>query len=427
MDLFDYAVDQHGHAKPLADVVRPRTLDEFFGQSDVSGPGSVLRRMIESDRVTSVLFWGPPGVGKTTLAGIIAEQTKRRFESISAVLDGVKEIRKHVERAHEERRYSGRQTILFIDEIHRFNKAQQDALLPHIETGTFILIGATTENPSFYVNSAVLSRCRVVPLGRHDLDSIVAILHRALHHSECVKRWPGLNLDEDVIKLIAQRSEGDARRALNVLEIALNDGRAMDSALLSEVIGKPVFDHDRDGDSHYDVISALIKSMRASEPDAAAYWAQRLVMSGEDPLFLFRRLIIFASEDIGHADSNALQVATAALDAFRFVGMPEGNYALMQAVTYLATAPKSDTIKKTLLASREAVKDAGSAPVPSWLRQSTQRPQTDRLDEQADTRDALPKQLEGRHLFQPSGVGQEQQFIERLKALNPSGRSPSSD
>jgi len=434
MDLFDHAQGSETGHRPFADAIRPESLEHFFGQGQVVGDGAFLRRAIESDRLGSLILWGPPGVGKTTLAQIIARRTERWFEHFSAVLGGVKEIRLIVEAAKERRRLYRRQTILFIDEIHRFNKAQQDALLPHIEDGTLILIGATTENPSFQVNSAILSRSRVVVLEALTEDALSALLARAWDHTIRETRWPDATCTPDVFKQLAQLADGDARRALNALELALDDGRAIDEALVTQVIDRKILSYDRDGDGHYQVVSAFIKSMRTTDPDAAAYWLHRMLDAGEDPMFILRRLVIFASEDIGHADPQALQIATAALQAFQFVGLPEGAYALMQATTYLATAPKSNTIKTTIAAARQAVRIHGHLPVPKHMRNASTALQKSIGDGQGYTyphdsanayngQRGMPEGLDDLRLFEPKSVGMENQFKARLASL----RQPSTD
>ena len=418
MNLFDHAVDQSTTYRPLADAVRPTEIEQLYGQRVADGPLSAVCRMIETDSLTNVLLCGPPGVGKTTLASMIAHKTKATFETLSAVLGGVKELRLLVDAARERRQFHGRRTILFIDEIHRFNKSQQDALLPHLEDGTFVLVGATTENPSFYVNRAVLSRCHVVRMNRLDDGAIVSILERAWAHSVRLARWPNASIDDDCLRLIAVGARGDARSALGILERALNLDSKVSRKSLETAIGEAVIAHDRAGDSHYDLLSALVKSMRGNAPDAAVFWAQRLLEAGEDPLIILRRCVVFASEDIGHADPNALAIATSALSAFRFLGMPEGIYSVIQAVTYLATAPKSTTILKTIQRGREAVKLHGHHPVPAHLKSvSPHGPPADAA--------FLPTTIQDIRLFEPTSIGHEVHFVERLKALDPNRFRPS--
>ena len=434
MDLFEHADKADPGRRPLADAVRPSGLEGYFGQEHIIGERSFLRRAIESDRLGSMILWGPPGSGKTTLAQVIAQATSRWFEPFSAVLGGVKEIRIIVQAAKERRRHHGRQTVLFIDEIHRFNKAQQDALLPHIEDGTLILIGATTENPSFEVNSAVLSRSRVVVLKALDTQDIVSLLRRACDHPVRLQRWPDVPIEPDGVLAIAEAADGDARRALNALETALNDGRALTRESVAEVMGQKVLNYDKTGDGHYYVISAFIKSMRATDPDAAAYWLERLIKAGEDPLFVLRRMVIFASEDIGHADPQALQLALSATDAFRLIGMPEGMYPLMQLATYLATAPKSDTVKRTIQAARAVVEEHGNLPVPQHIRNAHTKLMKSLGDGQGyryphdapgnyNGQRGMPEGLEDVRLFEPGDQGMESQFSRRLADLR--GESPS--
>ncbi|HTX58061.1 MAG TPA: replication-associated recombination protein A [Verrucomicrobiae bacterium] len=358
---------------PLAARMRPRALDEFVGQEAILGRGRALRRAIESDAVPSMILWGPPGTGKTTLAEVIAHASGAYFERISAVSAGVADLRRVVAEARTRAR-AGTRTVLFIDEIHRFNKAQQDAVLPYVEDGTIVLIGATTENPSFEVNSALLSRARVFVLEQLRDEDIAAIVDRALHDRERGLGALGLALEDDARRELIGLANGDARVALGALEFAAasapqQDGvRRIDRALVREAMQKRGSTYDKGGEAHYDVISAYIKSIRGSDPDAAVYWLARMVDGGEDPLFIARRLVILASEDVGLADSRGLQVAVAAQQAVHFIGMPEGFYPLAHATLYLATAPKSNSVGRAYKAAMDDVRETRNDPVPLHLR-----------------------------------------------------------
>jgi len=362
---------------PLAARMRPRTLDEFVGQEALLGPGHALRTAIERDAVPSMVLWGPPGSGKTTLAQIVASTTGAHFEGMSAVSAGVAELRRGIAEAKARARV-GKRTVLFIDEIHRFNKAQQDAILPYVEDGTVTFIGATTENPSFEVNSALLSRARVFVLKSLSDEEVGSIVDRALVDSERGLGTLGVELTEDARRLLISLANGDARAALNALEFAGATATArrpatIDVALVREAMQRRGSQYDKAGDMHYDVISAFIKSVRASDPDAALYWLARMVDGGEDPLFIARRLVILASEDVGLADSTGLQVAVAAQQAVHFVGMPEGFYALAHATLYLATAPKSNEVGCAYGAAMEDVVATRNDPVPMHLRNAPTR------------------------------------------------------
>ncbi len=363
---------------PLADRIRPLDLKEFVGQEHLVGPNKILQRLVENKELVSLVFWGPPGVGKTTLAFIIAQAMDAHFVSFSAVLSGVKDIRVVIEEAKEQLRFYGKKTILFVDEIHRFNKAQQDAFLHHVEDGTITLIGATTENPSFEVNAPLLSRCKVLVLEQLTEENIKVIMKNALMDKE--RGLGNLNVDvqRDAFDFISRLAQGDARVALNTLEAASmlakpdQEGKrvvTMDTA--QESMQRKALLYDKGGEEHYNVISAFIKSMRGSDPDAALYWLARMLDAGEDPLFVARRMIIFASEDIGNADPGALRLAVAAKDAFHFVGMPEGWIPLAQCVTYLATAPKSNASYMAYLEALKDVKEKGALAVPFHVRNAS--------------------------------------------------------
>ncbi len=354
---------------PLAERMRPRSMDEFAGQEHLLGEGKILRRMIESDSLSSLIFWGPPGCGKTTLAHVIAKETKSHFIFFSAILSGVKEIRE-IFREAEDLSRRGIRTILFVDEIHRFNKSQQDAFLPYVEKGVVTIIGATTENPSFEVISPLLSRCRVLTLSQLEPVQLRTLLEHALADAERGLGKLGLTATEEALAFLAEQSGGDARIALNTLEVAagLATNHIITMATAQEALQKKALLYDKGGEEHYNVISAFIKSMRGSDPDAALYWLARMLEAGEDPLFILRRMIILASEDIGNADPRALQMAVAALQAFQMVGMPEGRIILGQAVTYLATAPKSNASYLGIDAALAEVRKSGALDVPLHIR-----------------------------------------------------------
>ena len=422
--------DQRG--TPLADRMRPRSLAEIRGQESVAGPESFLARAIAADELPSMVLWGPPGTGKTTIAHVVAAHTRAHFVAFSAVLGGVKEVRVIIEEAR--RRRIERRTVLFVDELHRFNKAQQDAFLPHVEDGTIVLIGATTENPSFYVNAALLSRCRVVRLEPLAPSAVEALLRAALSDSERGLGGRALPIDDEALALIAHGAAGDARQALNLLEQAAlyseaAGGRHITAANLAEVATDPVGRYDRSGDEHYDLISALIKSLRGSDPDAAIYYLARMLANGEDPLFLARRMVIFASEDVGNADPRALAVAVAAVEAFRFVGQPEGEIVLAQACTYLASTVKSNRSYLALREAQKAVRASGSPPVPKHLRNAPTklmkaqgnaegyRYPHDFEDHHVPGEVYLPKELEGRRYYRPSRQGLEARLADRLARL----------
>jgi putative ATPase len=417
---------------PLAERMRPRTFDDLVGQDELLAPGKPLREAIERDLLQSIILWGPPGTGKTTLARIVAETTRSRFVSFSAVLAGIKDIREVMTEAERIRKTTGRRTIVFIDEIHRFNKAQQDAFLPRVEAGDIVLIGATTENPSFEVNAALLSRSKVFVLRALDAHDVAAILQRALADADKGLGRDDVLVDDDALRSMAIYANGDARQALNLLELSVAaapivDGqRRVDAARVSQTIQRRALLYDKSGEEHYNLISALHKSMRNSDPDASVYWLARMVESGEDPLYIARRLVRFASEDIGNADPQALTVAIAAKEAVHFMGMPEGNTALAQAALYLATAPKSNAVYE---AYSHAAADAHSdvaQPVPLHLRNAPTRLMKDLeygkgykyAHNEADAiaqMSCLPPALEGRKYYEPKDRGFEKEIKRRLE------------
>ncbi len=424
--------------EPLAARMRPHTLDEIVGQEHLLGPERLLRRTIEKDNITSMILWGPPGSGKTTLAEVIARQTHARFVTLSAVSAGVADLRRVVDEAQKLRQFTRQRTILFIDEIHRFNKAQQDAVLPHVERGVVTLIGATTENPSFEVNSALLSRSRVFTLKSLTEEQIIALLERALADKERGLGQTGITIGEEALQQVAIFANGDARAALNVLELAAHSmegtAKADRSAhitvpLIEEVMQHRALLYDKGGDQHYDTISALHKALRGSDPDASLYWLGRMIEAGEDPLYIVRRLIRFASEDVGMADPQALLVCVAAQQAVHFVGLPEANLALAQAVVHLATAPKSNALYAAYSRVQEDVQKTRNDPVPLQIRNAPTQLMKD-LDYGKDYKYAheyykdmqiedperppsvqlqeyLPESLKGRHYYEPGQQGKE--------------------
>ncbi len=432
MDLFDHAMQQDMQkTAPLAARMRPRTLDEFVGQENIVGPGKLLRRAIEADRLfSSIIFFGPPGTGKTTLAQIIANTTQAHFESISAVLVGVAELRRVIADATERRRMFHKRTILFVDEVHRWNKAQQDALLPHVETGMITLIGATTENPYFDVISALVSRSRLFQLELLSEDNLEHILDQALQDPERGYGKMPIQLEPDAHRHLIQVAGGDARNLLNALELAVettqpDEGGAIRITLeiAQESIQKRAVLYDRDGDAHYDTISAFIKSVRGSDPDAALYWLAKMIAAGEDPRFILRRLIVLASEDIGLADPQGMLVASAAANAYEYIGLPEGIFPIVEATLYLATAPKSNTATQ-FFKVRELLEKEGIGPVPTHLMDSNrdarglghgqgyQYPHS--FQGHHVPQQYLPTHLLGRIFYEPSDQGYESAVRERL-------------
>ena len=434
LDLFPEEKRSRTPRAPLAERMRPRTFEEFVGQEELVKPGSLLRSAVERGELPSVIYWGPPGSGKTTLARLVAQASGSHFAAFSAVTSGVKEVREVIERARLEKKARGTKTLLFVDEIHRFNKAQQDAFLPHVEDGTIVLMGATTENPSFEVNSALLSRMQVIVLPSLGDDAIVAILKRAVADPERGLATGAPEVSEDTMKLIARLSSGDARIALNILEgsamiAAGSKARVVTEREVREAAQRKMLPYDRAGEEHFNIISALHKALRGSDPDAGLYWLARMLEAGEDPLYVARRLMRFASEDIGLADSEALRLAVAVKDAVHFLGMPEGNTALAQLVVYMALAPKSNSI---YLAYGRASKDALEKPpypVPLHIRNAP-TPLMKKLGYGMDYEYAhsyedaivgqryLPEELQEARYWEGVPRGQEAELVERLKKLN---------
>ena len=433
-DMFETSPDEMtpGSA-PLAARMRPANLDEYVGQDHIVGPGRVLRRSLEAGRLPSIILWGPPGSGKTTLAYVIANTTKSHFTAVSAVSAGVADLRRVIEEARKRRVSSGQKTILFIDEIHRFNKAQQDAILPFVEDGTITLIGATTENPSFEVTSPLLSRSQVFTLQSLTREQVATIIARALGDKKRGLGQLSVALDEKALDHLIGISRGDARIALNALEIAAmatppdrTGQRIVELTTVEDAVQHPALRYDRAGDQHYDLISALHKSMRGSDPDAALYWLGRMLEAGEDPLYIVRRVVRFASEDVGLADPQALVVGMAAQQAVHFIGMPEGNLALAEAVVYMATAPKSNSLYTAYSQVQEEIKKGYGEPVPLHLR----NPVTGLMKgmgygkeykyphEYSDhfvQEQYLPDSLSGKRFYFPGDQGDEKDIAERLK------------
>jgi putative ATPase len=436
MDLFHQEYEKNLKTlAPLADRVRPRSFEEFVGQEHLIAPGKPLRQAIENDCLHSMIFWGPPGSGKTTLAKIIAGKTRAHFVFFRAVTSGIPELRQVIKEAQDQLKFHKKRTILFVDEIHRLNKTQQDAFLPHVEDGSFILIGATTENPSFEVIKALLSRCQIYILNPLSEENIRTILERALKDPHRGLGKYRVQLEESALNWMAHMANGDARIALNNLEAAVlntepnSEGlRILTVKRLEEVLGHKALVYDKSGEEHYNVISAFIKSLRGSDPDAAVYYLARMLAAGEDPLFIARRMVILASEDIGNADPQALLIAVAAMEAVQFVGLPEAQLNLAQAATYLATAPKSNASYRALKEAQADIKQTGALPVPLHLRNAP-TPFMKELGygkeylyahdfegnyvEQA----YLPEELKDRKYYHPSENGYEQKIQERLNRL----------
>ncbi len=437
MSLFQPIPNAGGTAdtsRPLADRMRPRTLDEYSGQEHLIGPGKPLRVQIERDDSGSLIFWGPPGTGKTTLAKIIANMTKAGFIEFSAVLAGIKEIKQVMADAERAKQY-GTRTIVFIDEIHRFNKAQQDAFLPHVEKGNIRLIGATTENPSFEINSALLSRCRVYTLQPLSEEQIVLLLRRALADRERGLGEMEVKASDEVLQKIASYTSGDARSAYNILEVAAGlaksaeeESREITDEIVHDALQKRILLYDKTGEEHYNLISALHKSVRNSDPDAALYWLGRMLEAGEDPLYVARRVVRMAVEDIGLADPNALSLCMAARDAVDFIGMPEGNLALAQAVVYLSVAPKSNALYTAYGSVQADVESTAAESVPLHLRNAPTKlmkglgygrgyQYAHDLDSKVANMECLPDNLRGRVYYQPTNEGIEKRIRERMEEI----------
>ena len=438
-DIFDHHARKAADPlRPLAERMRPRNLDEFFGQQDVVGEGSLLRHAISGDRIFSMILWGPPGCGKTTLARIVARETRCHFVHFSAVLSGVKDIRAVIDIATDQQRLYRKKTILFVDEIHRFNKSQQDAFLPHVESGLITLIGATTENPSFEVIPALMSRCRVVVLKMLSAEDLEAIVEYALTDTERGLGKTGLRLSPDAVSCLVRMADGDGRSVLNNLEVAVSlaptetdvSGAVIHRELtvrdIEAAIQKKALLYDKSGEEHYNLISAFHKSLRGSDPDAAIYWLERMLASGEDPIYVARRMVRFASEDIGNADPYALDIALRATEAFRMLGHPEGELALAQAAVYLATAPKSNSVYAAMGKIKKAIGESGALPVPFHIRNAPTRLMKDLgygdgYQYAHDFQDAfvaqehLPEPLQNKRFYLPSSRGYEKTIRERME------------
>lgn len=434
MDLFDQSEKEtEEKSRPLADRMRPETLDDFVGQVHLLGKNGLLRSAIEKDRIFSAIFWGPPGSGKTTLARIIAHETRSHFETFSAVLSGIKEIRAVIEEAKNQRRYHHKKTILFIDEIHRFNKAQQDVFLPHVENGLITLIGATTENPSFEVIAPLLSRARVMVLKPFSDDELAVILKQALDDREKGLGALSLDIEPEALEYIIWTADGDARTALNNLEVMASftmekdrSRRKITRVMVEEALQKKSLRYDKAGEEHYNLISVFHKSLRGSDPDAALYWLIRMLQAGEDPLYIARRMVRFASEDVGNSDPGALSMAVSAMQAFQFIGPPEGELVLVQAAVYLATAPKSNAIYEGYKKVKEIIDSTGSLPVPLYLRNAPTRLMKDLgygegyryahdFPDAHVRQEYLPEKLNGQIYYHPTDRGYEKIVRERLE------------
>ena len=432
MDLFEANRQRQLQSRaPLSTRMRPRSLDELVGQEHVLGPNTLLRKAIEADRLSSIILWGPPGAGKTTLARIIASTTRASFVAVSAVTSGVADLRRAIADAQDRLGMRGERTVLFIDEIHRFNKAQQDAILPHVEDGTVILIGATTENPSFEVNAPLLSRSRVITLRALSDEDIATIVRRALADVERGLGGEQLTITDDALAFLANMANGDARFALNTLELAsvgVGEDRTITESLVQEAAQRRAATYDKGGDDHYDAISALHKTLRGSDADAALYWLARMLERGDDPLYVARRLVRFASEDVGLADPQALELAMAAQQAVHFIGLPEGALALAELVVYLALAPKSNAVYTAYGEARRDVEQTRNDPVPIHLRNAPTRLMKESgygkgykyahdFEEGIVGQQNLPDNLEGRTYYHPVERGFERQLIQRMQRI----------
>ena len=433
-DLFAAAAERRlARTAPLADRMRPRTLDEYVGQGHVLAPGSLLRRAVEADRVTSLILFGPPGTGKTTLARIIANTTAKHFASLNAVLAGVKDIREQIAAAGDRQRLHGQGTILFVDEVHRFNKSQQDALLPHVENGTVTFVGATTENPYFEVNKALVSRSRVFELQTLTEDDLRAVVAQTLADAHRGYGGRDVVVDGDALDHLVSTANGDARSLLNALELAVETTEPdaggtvhVGLGVAEESIQRRAVLYDKDGDAHYDTISAFIKSLRGSDPDAALYWMARMIYAGEDPRFVFRRMLIFAGEDVGMADPNAMRQAVACWQAFEMVGMPEGRFMLAQLCLYLAMAPKSNSAFAFFSALAHVEKEQSEEP-PNALKDGSRDKKglghgagykyPHAYQDHYVPEQYLPGGMQGTYFYEPSGQGLEARLAERLETL----------